>query len=61
MGGSPGTKTTQRNQRANDSFKQRYGMTRSEWSEFKKTNPEEAKVKREKALARIQFKVVKQP
>lgn len=36
----------QRNERANKSFQTRYGMTRSEWSEFKKTNPQEAHEKR---------------
>ena len=46
MGGSPGTKTQQHNQRANDSFKKRYHMTRSEWTVFKKEHPKEAHIKR---------------
>ena len=37
-----GKKTTAHNERANNSFKSRYGMTRSEWAKYKKTNPKEA-------------------
>jgi hypothetical protein len=37
-----GKKKPQRNERANKSFQARYGMTRSEWATYKKTNPKEA-------------------
>jgi hypothetical protein len=47
-GGRRGRKTIRsvKRKRYADNFIRKYGMTRSEWVKFKKTNPQEANSKR---------------
>lgn len=48
-----GTKRAFGNKKQKESFEKRYGMTRSQWAEYKKTNPKEAQVLRLKAYKLI--------
>ena len=49
----PAKQKPARNRRKTDKFKQNYGMTRKEWSKYKKEKPEEAHTLRVKVAERL--------